>query len=364
MFVKRPSAHTKWVPALARPSDAITPSDTALIRAKFPKAPDGGVYVDAVFEGGGVKGLAFVGALRCFDDAGIRMRKVAGTSAGAITAASVAAGLGMDELETSLGGFDFASLLSRKTRSWWPFWGGSSMSGLGMASTIVGLVLSGTTGRYSSGPLLDWVTALLKGRLDTFAAAQSGAEWHEQRDLRVVVTDISAGEIRVLPNDLALYQADRETFSVAEAVRLSMSIPFFFEPGRLGDSVVVDGGVLSSFPLWMYDKPAGVVPMCPTIGFMVSDRSSGYGDIETAADMVGALVGTMALAADRKYARDHDQHRIVRIDTLGVEATRFTLDDATKTALYRSGYAAAKHFLMEGWDWEVYLASRAEGAKL
>src|SRR3954453_6352371 len=57
---------------------------------------------DLVFEGGGVKGIAFGGALAALDDAGYEIKRVAGTSAGAITAALVAAGYTAQELDALL----------------------------------------------------------------------------------------------------------------------------------------------------------------------------------------------------------------------------------------------------------------------
>src|SRR5262245_40415266 len=47
--------------------------------------------LDLVLEGGGVKGIGLVGAVLTLADAGYRFPRVAGTSAGAITAALIAA---------------------------------------------------------------------------------------------------------------------------------------------------------------------------------------------------------------------------------------------------------------------------------
>lgn len=64
--------------------------------------------VDVVLEGGGVKGIALVGALRelC---AAHTVQRVAGTSAGAIVAALLAAGYTIPELEQEMRSLDFAS---------------------------------------------------------------------------------------------------------------------------------------------------------------------------------------------------------------------------------------------------------------
>ncbi len=53
---------------------------------------------DLVFEGGGAKGMVFVGALTEFEQQGLRPRRVVGTSAGAITATLLAAGYTANEM--------------------------------------------------------------------------------------------------------------------------------------------------------------------------------------------------------------------------------------------------------------------------
>ena len=62
----------------------------------------------------------------------------------------------------------------------------------------------------------------------------------------------------VLPDDLEKYGVSPDSFPVARALRMSCGIPFFFEPVRLkigsGDTIVVDGGVLSNFPMWIFDN--------------------------------------------------------------------------------------------------------------
>src|SRR5512135_2086782 len=74
--------------------------------------------VDAVFEGGGVKGIALIGAAEVVEAAGYVFQNLAGTSAGAIVAALLAAGYSAAELKPILMGLDFkqfedTSLLGR-----------------------------------------------------------------------------------------------------------------------------------------------------------------------------------------------------------------------------------------------------------
>ena len=58
---------------------------------------------DMVFEGGGAKGTAFVGALEVLFAAGHKHRRLVGTSAGAITATLLGAGYSPQEFHYFLG---------------------------------------------------------------------------------------------------------------------------------------------------------------------------------------------------------------------------------------------------------------------
>lgn len=346
-----------WSPERVRAKEGLTLTDGEIqtVRAKFPKAEDGGIYIDAVFEGGGVRGVGFLGAMRCFDEVGVKLRKVAGTSAGAMMAAALASRMSQDELEATIGALDFNALLSAKNRFIWNGKPEDDMDNIG--KVLANLTLVRALGQYSSQPLLSWLKKVLGDRLKTFADVchDAGGQWFDKRELKVIASDISAGEMIVFPDDLGV---DQGGFSVAEAVRLSMSIPFFFEPGNLGGRTVIDGGVLSNFPLWLYDAPVGVTPKCPTIGFRLANKVSAPKPITSALDILGAMVRTMTVAQEKRYLRDFDQGRIITIDTGDVSPTQFGIGDVEKDALYENGYTAAKRFLLEEWDWGAYLEKR------
>ncbi len=62
--------------------------------------------------------------------------------------------------------------------------------------------------------------------------------------------------------------------SVADAVRASMAIPFFFRPVALTassglTSTLVDGGILSNFPIDSLDRTDGRRPRWPSFGVTV-----------------------------------------------------------------------------------------------
>jgi NTE family protein len=76
-----------------------------------------------------------------------------------------------------------------------------------------------------------------------------------ERELVLMATDITRGRLLHLPWDYPRLDLDPDEQLVADAVRASISIPLFFEPVKLSDRTLVDGGVLSNFPIEIFDAP-------------------------------------------------------------------------------------------------------------
>jgi len=329
------------------------------IRAKLPVSQETGEhYADGVFEGGGVLGLAFLGAMRCCSEVGIKWRDLAGTSAGAITASLLAVSRSIDELEACFVELDFTKFVGQKTSPLIVDWDPSD--DLERPFHVVVNLLNPAIhqlGLYSSEPFKNWLAdALGHKTFSDISKADSG------RTLKVVVSDVTRGQMVVLPDDLPDYRLDKETFPVAEAVRLSMSIPLVFAPGELGDSLVVDGGILSNYPVWILDeKDPGKTPEYPTFGFRLYDRSEEQPVvIDSAQDLLKAMFSTMKNAHDRYHMSESKKTRSVLIDlsNIGVTVTEFSLHNDQKDELYRRGYECTKDFLLHQWDWKKHLASR------
>jgi len=372
---------SNWSPQqiLQEPGVRMSATEKQTILSKFPPPDkDGQIYADAIFEGGGVRGVAFLGALRCCNDLGIRWRKLAGTSAGAITAAVLATDLSMDDLEELLGQLDYSIFLTKKNSPL--ILNGDPADDLqSPAWTLLFLTISRQMGEYSSQPFRQWLeTTLGRGHLHTFADVKKLVK---DRELKLVISNLSRGEMLVLPDDLqrresadsdALYQQlqlkSAEDFSVAEAVRLSMSIPLFFEPGKLGNDLIVDGGILSNFPLWIYDKQSGSTPVAPrwfTFGFRLVDTGiENQIKINSPVSMLSAMFTTMMKARDRYHQREMDKGRVINIDVTeaAVTTTDFNLDADRKAKLYRLGYLYTKRFfLSSNFSWEKHLKARGFG---
>ena len=353
----------RWDPSEIRKKAGLflSEDERTAIRAKLPPTEAGEYFADAVFEGGGVKGTAFLGALRCFSDVGMQWKRIAGTSAGAITAALVVADFPIDTLERIIGQLDYeGQILAQKTSPL--IFNGSPEDDLDYPQWMIpNLLLVGQLGQYSTDPFKQWIAGVLaKRRIHTF---QDIVRQRQGRALKVVISDLSLRKMVVLPDDLhkvyPKHVRNVVEFGVAEAVRLSMSIPLFFAPGRLVDSTIVDGGILSNFPLWIYDVTTHHrLPRWPTFGFRISEDGLERRSINNALELFAGMLETTMMASDRYHLQRYEQERVIEIDTRQVNITEFNLTNEAKDYLYKNGYQATKNFLLNRWSWERHLRTR------
>jgi NTE family protein len=317
------------------------------------------VRADGVFEGGGVKAVGLLGALERAESHGIEWERVGGTSAGAIVAALVAAGYSGRELSRLVKDFDFRRFQDRDLLDRVPM--------LGPA-----LSLGFEAGVYEGDELERWLAGLLEDRdIQTFGDLiwtdpDSGEEEYR---LQVVAADVSQSRLLVLPEDIAQYGDEPDELSVARAVRMSASVPLYFEPQTLKDptgvrSYIVDGGILQNFPVWLFDRPDAEAPRWPTVGFKLVGDPVAPGQVKHPIrgplSLMGAVFLTMLEAQDQVTLRDQDFVRTVTIPTAGVTTFDFDLSAARRDALYRSGQEAADKFFAI-WDFEEYVQKFRQG---
>jgi NTE family protein len=209
-------------------------------------------------------------------------------------------------------------------------------------------------------------------------ADPEATELRERYRLKVIVSDVTHRRLLVLPDDAAALGVEPDDLEVAYAVRMSMSIPIFFEPvmhhnPRTGaDHLIVDGGMLSNFPVWLFDAQKGQPPRWPTFGMLLVegdpkvpvarrlDEDAGGGVRGSIVDYVKALASTMMEAHDRLYLEKATFVRTIPIPTLGVSTTEFGITPPRVRALYESGRKAAFDFL-DRWDFEAYKAEYRSG---
>ncbi len=304
------------------------------------------MWADAVFEGGGVKGIGLVGALCVAEKKGYKWKRVAGTSAGSILAALLAAGYTGQEMYEIMINKNFADFLAPTWYDYIPFLGPSAR-------------LWFKKGLHSTNRLEKWLEQLLAAKgVHTFADLEQ-----KETKLHVIVSDITLENLLVLPQDLVPYGYDPDCFSVAKAVRMSCSIPFFFEPAKLVNKeinkacYIVDGGLLSNYPVWLFDADD---PEWPTFGFrLTSDTVATGNTIDSPLSMFKALFETMMDAHDNRNIREHEQVRTIAVPAKNVKLTDFSIDLKKREELFQSGVTAAEDFFRK-FSFSSYLEMRTK----
>jgi len=212
-------------------------------------------FRNLVFEGGGVKGIAYIGAIEALEEAGIlsQIERVAGASAGAITALILSFRLTAQQSIGLLNTLDFAKVPGDDDSPFVPNFIEDDVEHL--TGDLKGLFwLWRRFGWHSSHYFYDWLKQTIAGQcsgnpLATFADFQRLGF----RDLYVVVTNIST-------HQASIFSAKTTPDAlVADAVRMSMSIPLYFESlqyseGTFGQGdYYADGGTILNYPIDLFD---------------------------------------------------------------------------------------------------------------
>ncbi len=320
--------------------------------------------VDIVCQGGGVLGIGLVGALQVLEEEGFKPQNLAGTSAGAIVAALLAAGYSAAEVKDIIFGLDFTRLTDPTPAERLPLLGASP------AGQVLSVLLE--HGLYAGDYFLELMRGLLNARgVRTFGDLiyddRPDVEPRFRHKVQVIASDVSRRQLLRLPLDAPKLGIEPDQFPVAEAVRMSMSIPFFFRPMQWKETssgsrhVVVDGGMLSNFPVWLFDEPG--IPAWPTLGIQLvspdprDEIAPSPSLVKGLLDYAWSLVETMEQFHDRLYLDTESFSRTIGVPTDGISSTNFKITDIQKQQLFENGRQAAAQFLAHDWTFEGYVAA-------
>lgn len=308
---------------------------------------------DGIFEGGGIKAFAMLGALYEAEKRGYSWVNVAGTSAGAIIASFAAAGYSSEEIKELVWSLDFNKFKDKDWIGQIPY--------LGPA-----LRIWFKNGLYKGSFMEKWIREHLaaKGVYTFKDLVLKDFENDSKRRYKLVViaTDVSRRKLLRLPYDIEDYRISPDDLDVASAVRMSASLPFFYEPYTLSYfqdkknkrySYIIDGGVLSNFPVWIFDGEN--TPAWPAFGFKIVEPDSvNPMPIYNPFDMFKATLATMLEAHDRLFELDPDSIvRTIPIPSLGIKTTEFNIVGSQKESLFMSGVQAAGNFF-DGWNFNTF----------
>ena len=334
-------------------------------------------FRNLVFEGGGVKGIAYVGALNKLDQEGILkdIERVAGTSAGAMVAVLVGLGYSAEELSKILWDINFQNFLDD---SW------------GYIRDTKRLI--NDYGWYKGDYFRDLMAGYIKEKTGngetTFKQLEEmRKEGRPFREIYLIGADLTTGYSKV-------YSAKHtKDVKIADAARISMSIPLFFAAvkGVNGDGhIYVDGGLLDNYAIKIFDQsnlvedknnirrtdyyeklnaPSSLntrmrnsqkveyVYNKETLGFRLDAKEDinlflnhddmPTNDIKSFYSYTKALLTTLIDFQNNVHLHSDDWQRTVYIDTLGVSSIDFNLSQKKKEELVDSGFTYTEKYL----DW-------------
>ena len=251
--------------------------------------------INLVLQGGGIKGLSYIGALRALEEKNFEFNYVAGSSVGAMIASLVAVGFDSIELENILNEVPL-SIFTKKNN---------------IKDSIR------NKGLYSLKQVEEYLENLYLSK---------GKRYF--RDIKIgnnykaifISTSLEMKRIFVLPYDLKLININPDDFPIAKAVIMSCSIPFFYEPVLVNNYMFYDGGVSDNFPKWCFSN-AIALKVDEEKNYIQSFKKSIFGKIE-----------------------NKNNVEEIYINTKGFRTTDFKKGFTEKNELYKRGYAAIMQY--------------------
>ena len=367
-------------------------------------------FVDLVMEGGGTLGIALVGYIHALEQAGIRFLGMGGSSVGAIVSLlayscggrmeakgeKLAAIVGEMDLGGMVDGRFAARRLSRLL--------GKKNAPLRTPRIVIYALFSlcpifRKLGLNPGDMLFQWISDRLRDSgiatladLNALTGALPPGLAHRETgaavtdydtSLKLVVADITTSTKVVFPRMAPMYWQQPEKVNPACFARASASIPVFFQPftvdgvsgiiksgehwaqlgnfsGQLNDRVsFADGGLLSNFPIDLFDRPG--TPRAPTLGVRLGGKNRVVKETRNIKQYAGNLFNALRHNADYDFVYRNPlyRHLIAFIPTDRYNWLDFAMSGEDKLGLFKEGMLAGQAFL-ETFDWLGYKALREQ----
>jgi len=299
-------------------------------------------YKYLVFEGGGVKGLAYTKIPKVLKEFGIlhNINKVAGSSVGSIIALLIALKYDSEEIIEIMKNLNLAEFKDTRPSYTWKMYN---------------LVFK--CGIYSGQLFENWIKEhiyYITGSYET-----TFKELYEYSEIELVITGTS---LATKSTQFFSYKTTPD-MEIWQACRISVAIPCFFTPVKIDNDLYVDGGLLYNYPIWIFDNPFSYEYNIEnldfqselTLGFkLVSSKSSDFVSsmpkILPIITFFYMLIGTFLGFIDNSYMQQTYWDRTVGIDTSDIQTTEFNISDERKNLLIKNGYENTKIYLQNKLD--------------
>lgn len=268
------------------------------------------MLINGVFEGGGIKGLAYIGAIKFLEERGYQFKYVGGSSVGALFASLIAAKFKAKEMEELVANFDINILTSTKSKK-------------PINKFINGIKYKGL---YSLAFFENYLDNLFKTKgYATFRDVKVGEDYL----LKIIVTDYKKKKMVIIPTDLGEYNYSKDSFPIAKAVVMSCSMPIVFVPYKIHNNIFIDGGVVNNFPINLFINSS-----IPTVGFRLNENEKPNLILNTIKNKL------FKLNIDTKFS----SYNIVDINTKGYKVTDFKIGLKNYKDLIKLGYNSMRDY--------------------
>lgn len=253
-----------------------------------------------IFGGGGIKGIAYLGALEALAQRGFRIKAVGGTSIGAIVASLLAVGYQPFELIDLLKTIDFTAFMNHFT--------------IKDFSKVVK-----EKGLYSMSDIEYYLTSLYQRKNKLYYYQVKSAEGYL---LRVVTTSLDVKNLFnkkqiIIPDDLIRLGINADSFPIARSVIMSSTYPGYYKPHKIDNTLFMDGGVIEKITTNLFSDRVGL-----KIAFRLMKK------------------------VEVPFEKVDDVH-IINIPTNKTKTFAFGLSNKEKAQLLKNGYQAAALWIKE-----------------
>lgn len=289
-------------------------------------------FENIIFEGGGIKGIAYCGALQRLNELGLlkHINRFCGSSIGAICACLLSIGYSSTELETIIKNTNFNDFIDNE---------------IGYIHDYYNLL--NNYGYCSGNYLYNWIGSLIQQKVGTADYTFNDVWTNHQIELIITGTNLNN-----MTTQFYSYK-NNPNMIIRDAIRITMSIPFVFSPVQWDNDILVDGGISNKYPLQIFDKKDDNNVNWKTIGLKldslndatINNSIQNKYTIDSLQSFNYSLVNTMYNQTEQQYLIDNTWLRSIIINTGEIEAIQFDLTDSQKQYLINQGRLAVNNFI-------------------
>jgi len=295
-----------------------------------------------ILSGGGIKGIAFIGALHelnqlkyLYDGDILKFKNISATSAGSIIGSLLAIGYKPNEIEEIINNIDFQNLIDDQ---------------YGFVRDCYHFLFNYG---YAQGNILyDLLGELIFKK--TGNADYTLKDLYNEKNIQLVITGTNLNEKKTIYFYHTHINPLYANLPIRLCIRISMSIPFVFQPYYYNDCYFADGGVLDSYPIDCFDgnepddpnaKYGNTLPNLKTLGLKITTNAENEKlIINNLYQYSSAYIETFLNENDKKMLLPENKERTIFINTKSYPLSKFDLTFIEKSELIEQGRNAVKAY--------------------